>query len=61
MTIDEVYLGMANNIVNAIQRGWDGAVVDVEKPAEDVISFSVSYLRVVMKSSWILTILILKS
>ncbi|SIS53623.1 hypothetical protein SAMN05421686_102221 [Thalassolituus maritimus] len=43
MSIDDVYLSIAKNIVNAILDDWDEAVVDIERPAEDVISFSVSY------------------
>tara|TARA_B100001105_G_scaffold164210_1_gene132038 strand:- start:205 stop:429 length:225 start_codon:yes stop_codon:yes gene_type:complete len=43
MSIDDLYLSIAKNIVNAIHNDWDEAVVDIERPAEDVISFSVSY------------------
>lgn len=43
MTIDEIFMGLSSNIINAINDNWDNAVIEIEKPAHDVISFSVSY------------------
>ena len=43
MNIDEVYMGLATNIIDGIHDSWEKAVLDIEKPALDVVSFSGSY------------------
>ncbi len=39
MTVDEIYLSIAKNIINSTDSGWDEAILNVERAADDAIKF----------------------